>query len=192
QPQLVREADFIERSLNIEPSGLILDLACGSGRHAVELARRGYTTVGYDLSVTQLARAGELAQERGVKVSFLQGDMREMAFEQTFDAVLLWNASFGYFEEEKNVAVLRNIHRALKPGGSFLLDIPSRDFVVAQQPGQNWFEGDACVCMDDMHVDFITSRLCVKRTLMLDDGRNKACLRSEERRGGDVWRCRVG
>lgn len=178
EPQLQREVDFIERSLNLEKPAAILDLACGSGRHAVELNRRGYVTVGYDLSVTQLARASETAQAEGVRASFLQGDMREMAFDQMFDAVICWNASFGYFEEEKNVAVLKNIHRALKPGGCFLLDIPNRDFIVSQQPAQNWFEGDGCVCMDDMHVDFITSRLCVKRTIMLDDGRNKECLYS--------------
>jgi SAM-dependent methyltransferase len=176
--QLLREVEFIERSLNVERSAAVLDLACGSGRHAIELNRRGYVTVGYDLSVTQLARASESAQAEGVKVSLLQGDMREMAFDQMFDAVICWNASFGYFEEEKNVAVLKNIHRALKPGGCFLLDIPNRDFIVAHQPAQNWFEGDGCVCMDDMHVDFITSRLCVKRTIMLDDGRNKECLYS--------------
>lgn len=178
ESQLAREVDFIETSFNLEKPAAILDLACGSGRHAVELTKRGYTTVGYDLSVTQLARASETAQQQGAKVAFLHGDMREMGFEQMFDAVLCWNASFGYFEEEKNLGVLRNIHRALKPGGCLLLDIPNRDFVVAQQPAQNWFEGDGCVCMDDMHVDFITSRLCVKRTIMLDDGRNKESLYS--------------
>lgn len=176
--QIETEVRFIEESLGIERGGVILDLACGSGRHAIELAKRGYTAVGYDLSVSQLARASERAQASGVQVSFLQGDMREMAFEQMFDGVVCWNASFGYFEEEKNIAVLRNAYRALKPGGSFLLDIPNRDFVVSHQPSQNWFEGDACVCMDDMHVDFITSRLCVKRTLMLDDGRNRECVYS--------------
>lgn len=176
--QLLREVDFIEGSFNLEKPAAVLDLACGAGRHAVELTKRGYTTVGYDLSVTQLARASESAQTSGARVAFLHGDMREMGFEQMFDAVLCWNASFGYFEEEKNLAVLKNIHRALKPGGCLLLDIPNRDFIVSQQPAQNWFEGDGCVCMDDMHVDFITSRLCVKRTIMLDDGRNKECLYS--------------
>lgn len=176
--QLLREVDFIEGSFNLEKPAAVLDLACGAGRHAVELTKRGYTTVGYDLSVTQLARASESAQTSGARVAFLHGDMREMGFEQMFDAVLCWNASFGYFEEEKNLSVLKNIHRALKPGGCLLLDIPNRDFIVSQQPAQNWFEGDGCVCMDDMHVDFITSRLCVKRTIMLDDGRNKECLYS--------------
>ena len=62
---------------------------------------------------------------------------------------------------------------ALRPGGRFLLDVINRDFVVAQQPGQTWFEGDGCVCIDDVTLDFITSRMKVKRTLMMDDGRTK-------------------
>jgi SAM-dependent methyltransferase len=175
ESQFLDEVNFIQESLAVEKGGLVLDLACGNGRHAIELTRRGYTVVGYDLSLSQLARAGERAQRSGVKVSLLHGDMRELAFEPTFDGIFCWNAGFGYFEEEKNQAVLRNVFRALKPGGTFLLDIPNRDFVVSQQPNQNWFEGDGCVCMDDMQVDFITSRLVVKRTIMLDDGRNREC-----------------
>jgi SAM-dependent methyltransferase len=171
--QLQDEVDFIDESLAIERGGVVLDLACGAGAYSVELSRRGYAVVGYDLSVSQLARSGELAQRHDQKISFLQGDAREMSFEQMFDGVFCWNASFGFFEEEKNQVLLGNVFRALKPGGAFLLDVPNRDFLVRQQPMQSWFEGDNCVCMDDMHVDFITSRLMVKRTVMLDDGRNR-------------------
>jgi SAM-dependent methyltransferase len=171
--QIAREVDFIEDSLGVAKGGIVMDLACGAGHHAVELSGRGYGVVGFDLSLAQLAIAGEYAQERGQKINFLQGDMREMSFEQVFDGIYCWNTSFGYFEEEKNVAVAERVFAALRPGGSFLLDVVNRDFVVAHQPSQVWFEGDACVCMDDMSVDFITSRLRVKRTMMLDDGRTR-------------------
>jgi SAM-dependent methyltransferase len=123
----------------------------------------------------QLAVAGEYAQERGQKINFLQGDMRDMSFDEVFDGIYCWNTSFGYFEEERNVAVAERVFKALRPGGSFLLDVVNRDFVVEHQPSQVWFEGDSCVCMDDMSVDFITSRLRVKRTMMLDDGRTREC-----------------
>jgi len=171
--QVAREVDFIEESLGVAKGGIIMDLACGSGLHSVELSGRGYGVVGFDLSLAQLAIAGEYAQERGQKINFLQGDMREMSFDQVFDGIYSWNTSFGYFEEEKNVTVAERVFAALRPGGSFLLDVVNRDFVVAQQPSQVWFEGDACVCMDDMSVDFITSRLRVKRTMMMDDGRTR-------------------
>ncbi|HEX2882619.1 MAG TPA: class I SAM-dependent methyltransferase, partial [Polyangiaceae bacterium] len=175
EPQLRQEVDFIERSLGVTQEGVVLDLACGTGHHAVEFASRGYNVVGYDLSVSQLAEASERAQERSLKINFLQGDMRELAFENTFDGIYCWNTSFGYFEEEKNIDLARRVFAALKSGGSFLLDVINRDFAVVQQPNSNWFEGDGCVCMDDMGVDFITSRLRVKRTVMLDDGRTREC-----------------
>ena len=173
--QVGQEATFIEESLGVAKGGVVLDLACGAGYHAVELASRGYGVVGYDLSLTQLALAADVAQDRGQKINFLQGDMREMAFEEMFDGVYCWNTSFGYFEEEKNVAVAERVFKALRPGGMLLLDVANRDFIVAQQPSSVWYEGDSCVCMDDMRVDFITSRLKCKRTVMLDDGRTLEC-----------------
>ena len=171
--QIKGEVDFIEESLGCEAGAMVLDLACGTGRHAVELATRGYQVVGFDLSLAMLARASDEAQERKQKINFVQGDMREMTFEETFDGIYAWNTSFGFFDEEKNGAVIARVHRALKTGGQFLLDVVNRDYIVRQAPSLAWFEGDGCICMDEMTIDFITSRMKVKRTLMLDDGRTK-------------------
>jgi SAM-dependent methyltransferase len=171
--QIAREVDFVEDSLGIERGGALLDLGCGTGRHAIELARRGYEVVGFDLSLAMLARAGDEAQDREAKLNFVQGDMREMAFDEQFDGVYCWNTSFGYFEEDKNAGVVDRIHKALRAGGLLLLDVVNRDFLIRQSPSLAWFEGDGCVCMDEMSVDFITSRMKVKRTMMLDDGRSR-------------------
>lgn len=173
-----REVDFIDHSLGVAQGAIVLDLACGTGEHSIELASRGYNVVGYDLSVYQLAIAGEAAQERELKINFLQGDMREMAFQEMFDGIFCWNTSFGYFEEERNVAVAERIFHALRPGGMFLIDVVNRDHVMQHQPSQVWFQGDACVCMDDMSVDYITSRLRVKRSIIMDDGRTRECFYS--------------
>lgn len=170
---IAREANFIEESLGCEAGATILDLACGTGRHAVELATRGYQVVGFDLSLAMLARASDEAQDRKQKINFVQGDMREMTFEETFDGVFSWNTSFGFFDEEKNATVVAKVHRALKKGGQFLLDVVNRDYIIRQAPSLAWFEGDGCICMDEMQFDFITSRMKVKRTLMMDDGRTK-------------------
>jgi SAM-dependent methyltransferase len=173
--QVHREVDFIEESLGVAKGGVVLDLGCGAGHHAVDLASRGYGVVGYDLSVYQLALAADVAQERSQKINFLHGDMREMAFEAMFDGIYCWNTTFGYFEEDKNAAVAERVFRALKPGGMFLVDIANRDFAATYSPSQLWYEGDSCVCMDDMSVDFITSRLRVKRSVIFDDGRAREC-----------------
>lgn len=173
--QLQREVDFIDEGLAVARGGRILDLACGAGQHAVELASRGYDVLGYDLSQSQLDWASGLAQERGQRLQFTHGDMRELAYQDSFDAVYCWNTSFGFFEEEKNFDVAQRVFKSLRPGGRFLLDVVNRDFVVSQQPGQTWFEGDGCVCIDDVTLDFITSRMKVKRTLMLTNGKNREC-----------------
>ncbi len=173
--QIKREVTFVEESLGVAPGGVVLDLGCGSGQHAVELASRGYGVVGYDLSLYQLALAADIAQERSQKINFLQGDMREMAFEEMFDGIFCWNTSFGYFEEDKNFSVAERAFRALRPGGMFLVDVINRDFVAAHTPSSVWFEGDSCVCMDDAVIDYFTSRLRVKRSVILDDGRTREC-----------------
>ena len=161
-----------KRALESRRAGLSWIWPAARGAHAVQLARRGYReVVGFDLSLAMLARAGEDAQEREAKLNFVQGDMRDMTFEEQFDGVYCWNTSFGYFEEDKNAQVIDRVHRALKGGGLFLLDVVNRDFLVRQSPSLAWFEGEGCICMDEMTVDFITSRMKVKRTMMmLDDG----------------------
>ena len=107
--------------MGVAQGGVLLDLGCGPGYHAVELAERGYAVVGYDLSLHQLALAADVAQERHQKLNLMQGDMREMAFDAVFDGIYCWNTTFGYFEEEKNLAVAERIFKALKPGGTFLV-----------------------------------------------------------------------
>ncbi|MES1175238.1 MAG: methyltransferase domain-containing protein [Myxococcales bacterium] len=176
--QIRKEVTFIEESLGVAAGGVVLDLGCGAGHHAVEFASRGYGVVGYDLSLYQLALAADVAQERSQKINFLQGDMREMAFEEMFDGVFCWNTTFGYFEEDKNLAVAQRVFKALRPGGMFLIDVLNRDFAAASAPCSVWYEGDSCVCMDDMSVDYISSRLRVKRSIILDDGRTKESLYS--------------
>jgi SAM-dependent methyltransferase len=171
--QIAGEVDFVEESLAVAKGAMLLDLGCGTGRHAIELTRRGYKVVGFDLSLPMLAKAAEEAQERNQKLNFVQGDMREMTFEDTFDGIYCWNTSFGFFEEDKNIQVIQRVHKALKKGGQFMLEVGNRDFIIRQAPSLAWFEGEGCICMDEMSIDWITSRMKVKRTMMMDDGRTK-------------------
>ena len=171
--QVARQCDFIIEALGLAPGATILDVGCGLGLHAIELTGRGYLVVGLDLSLPMLSRASDEAQDRGLKINFLHGDMREMTFEGAFDAVLSWGTTFGYFDDDSNRRVASRMRRALKPGGKLLLDVTNRDHVLRTQPNLVWFEGDGCVVMEETSLNYFSSRLQVKRTVILDDGRQR-------------------
>jgi SAM-dependent methyltransferase len=169
--QIAKQCDFIEKRLGLKPGATLLDVACGLGQHVVELTARGYASVGVDLSLAMLSRASEEAQARGMRINFLHADMRDLSFESNFDAVTCLGTSLGYFDDDTNRKVMERLLRSLKPGGVLLLDVVNRDHVIRSQPNLIWFEGDGCVCMEESEFNFFTSRLHVKRTVILDNGR---------------------
>jgi SAM-dependent methyltransferase len=170
---LDREVGFIEDALGCDKGATILDLGCGPGEQAVALASRGYEVIGIDLSLAMLARASDEAAEKSQRINFLQGDMRDLTFDEAFDGIYCWGTTFGYFDDQKNAEVIQKIHRALRRGGRFLLDVANRDYITPRTPSMVWFEGEGCVCMDEAQLNAITSRLVVKRTMMMEDGRQR-------------------
>ena len=70
------ECDFIEREINFKKGLKILDVGCGTGRHSIELTKRGYSVTGIDLSESQLLRAREKSSELGLKIDFVKMDAR--------------------------------------------------------------------------------------------------------------------
>ena len=169
--EVQRECTFIEEALGVEPGGRILDVGAGRGEHAAHLASRGYEVTAIDRSEVMVRAAAERARAQGVHVTVRHEDMRELAEEGSYDGLYCVGGSFGYFSEDENLAVLQKMHRALKPGGQLLIDVPNRDHLAPRLPSTAWFEGDGCVCMDEATMDFLTSRLHVKRTMMFHDGR---------------------
>lgn len=157
------ECDFIERAMRVPVGARILDAGCGLGAQTVELAARGYHVVGLDISATMVSRANDEAEDRGLRIDFVRGDMRDVSFEEPFDALLCWGTTFGYFTEEENEQTIRQFHRALRPNGTLLLEVVNRDFMIGSQPNQVWFEVDGAVCMEETDFDYESSRLRVKR-----------------------------
>lgn len=118
----VGECDFIEKEIGHNRATKILDIGCGTGRHALELARRGYTVVGIDLSESLLQRAREKAAAQNLQIVFQKHDARRLPFAQEFDlAIMLCEGAFPLMEtDEMNFQILQNAAHALKPNGKLI------------------------------------------------------------------------
>lgn len=135
--QTERETEFLARQLPLPEYRHVLDLCCGTGRHAHALARRGYEVVGVD-------RGGLAVEEARMQAPtgclFLQEDLRDIGgVPGPFDAVTILWQSFGYFDEDTNAAVLHEVHAKLRPGGRLILDVYHRGFFERHQ-GEQAFE----------------------------------------------------
>lgn len=116
------ECDFIEKELQFNKSLKILDVGCGTGRHAIELTKRAYSVTGVDLSETQLAAAREKAKKQGLTINFQQHDARNLPFHKEFDAaIMLCEGGFPLMEtDEMNFEILRNATKSLKDNSKFI------------------------------------------------------------------------
>ncbi|MEW6381498.1 MAG: methyltransferase domain-containing protein [bacterium] len=125
----VQEVDFLIDVLDLSPGDSVLDVGCGTGRHSVELARRGYSVTGIDLSSGMLAQAKDKARAAGVQVEWIHADAARFSLGNRFDAAIcLCEGSFGLLGSEDDaiehpLAILRNIGRCLKPNAKTLFTV---------------------------------------------------------------------
>ena len=119
------QVDFLVEKLGIKGNEKILDLACGFGRHSLELARRGYDVTGVDITPEYVEYATTQAQAENLNARFICSDIRDVNFINQFDIVLnMADGAIGYLEnEEENLKIFRIISKALKPGGKHFMDI---------------------------------------------------------------------
>lgn len=129
-PQTQREVGYLVRLLPLPEFRRVLDVCCGTGRHARALGALGYEVTGVDRDRRALNKA-RLAGVPGTR--FLQADMRELSsLTGAWDAAMIMWASFGYFEPAVNRSVLRQLRELLRPGGRIVLDLYSRSHFEAQ------------------------------------------------------------
>jgi SAM-dependent methyltransferase len=136
------EVDFIERIIGYDRSKVILDVGCGTGRHALELSRRGYSVVGIDLSLSMLAKGREIALVEQLGVKFVEGDARTMAFSEDFDiAIMLCEGAFSLVEsDEMDRLILSQVARALRPEGTLIMTAPNAAYMFVRQGSANEFD----------------------------------------------------
>ena len=178
----LQEAGFIEREIGRNKQAKILDVGCGTGRHSIELARRGYNVTGIDLSAAQLKHAREKAKAAGVSVRFIQKDARKAGFSKQFDLVImLCEGGFSLMAtDEENYAILASCAKALKKGGKFIFTSLNALFPLVNSLKEMMNDGTTSTQTPYINFDVATLR---NRSILkaVDDSGRKMTLHCNER-----------
>jgi D-alanine-D-alanine ligase len=135
------EVELFTSILNVSKESAILDLACGQGRHSIEMAQQGFINItGLDRSHYLIRKAKTVSQQEGFKITFKEGDARKLPFpSDTFDVVMILGNSFGYFESnEDDIMILKEVFRVMKPGGTFLIDVADGSYLRNNFQPRSW------------------------------------------------------
>lgn len=161
------DVDVIWRQLGLEPGLEVLDLACGHGRIANRLATRGARVTGLDANPRFLDHARADADAREVEVRYVQGDMRALPFpDSSFDRIVSWFTSFGYFSEDENRSVLAEARRVLRPGGRLMIEANNLAELLPRWLPSTVIERDGDFVVDRAHFDPVTGLATTDRVVV--------------------------
>jgi D-alanine-D-alanine ligase len=148
----VAEVDRLIRATGLSHEDRFLDVGCGSGRHCLELARRGYKNVaGAERSRHLIRNARRTAQQAGLPVRFLERDSRELLpRDGRFDCAALLGNVFANYDGDDALAVIEAVKRVLRPGGSLVIDLEDGDWLREnfQKSGWEWVDGNHMICRE--------------------------------------------
>jgi SAM-dependent methyltransferase len=165
--------DKITHVLELRPNSHVLDVPCGGGRIAIELAARGHEVTGVDLTERFVDHAQQVAKQRGVSVRWQLRDMRDLPFESEFDAAVNYGGSFGYFSDDENRRFASAVWRALKPSGALLIDMPAPETIFPHFRERFWAEAGDFVVLAESRYDHETGRIEGDWTILAPDGRRE-------------------
>ncbi len=169
-----KEVDHILALLNLPKGASILDMPCGPGRHALELARRGFHVTGVDRTAAYLDRARRQAEAEGLHVEWVEADMRAFRRPNAFDAILNLFTSFGYFEdpaEDRRVA--ENFFASLKPGGQLLMEMMGKEVLARIFQERDWREDESgALLLEERKITRNWGRL-ENRWILIRDGQRR-------------------
>jgi SAM-dependent methyltransferase len=152
------DVDFICDVLGLDDGAKVLDLFCGTGRHSLELAKRGYSVTGIELNHDYL----ELGKKGGKAIentpNFIQGDVRCVNYGEGYDAVIIMYQSFGYFSDSEDKLVLSKVYDVLNIGGKFLIEILNRNWILNNFVEIQETEVEGILIVEKRKFDELTNR----------------------------------
>ncbi len=151
----VTQVDFVVDFLGLAGNETILDLACGYGRHANELSRRGFVVTGIDITAAFIERATSDASKAGLDSRFICCDIRDVDFRDEFDVVLnMADGAIGYLPTDvENERIFDVIADSLKPGGKHLMDVCNAEYAETHFPMRTWEIGKKVVSLPQFDWD---------------------------------------
>lgn len=205
----VQEVDFLEKEIDVNKDMSILDVGCGTGRHSVELAKRGYKVTGLDISKDQLKAAREKAKAANVEIEFLHLDARNFQLNEKFDLVImLCEGGFSLMDtDEENFAILENVNKTLKAGGKFIFTTLSVLYPIFNSLKKFHDENIVTGSFENHSFDIMTFRDKNQMEIPDDDGnvRKLDCneryyapseikwlLKSLGMKNIEIWGCEIG
>ena len=138
----VVDCDFLEQAFESYGCNVnaVLDIACGTGRHAIEMAGRGYAVTGLDVSECMIRKAKEKAGS--LEIEFVEEDMLNLSHEDRYDAAyMLFNTVSLVTENDEIITLMKAVHRGLRKGGLFLVELGNLWGLVADKSFHN---GTSC------------------------------------------------
>lgn len=122
--------NLILNNIRLDNNAKVLDMACGSGRHSILLAKKGLDVTAVDLSKNLLSVAKQLAEKDKLNINFINSDLRNFRTSVQFDLIVNLFTSFGYFDDDlENFGLLKTAFDHLKKNGYFILDYFNTSFI---------------------------------------------------------------
>ena len=145
------EVDFIVDIMELSGSERILDLACGFGRHSIDLTKRGFSVKGVDIAPDLIEEAKRIASEEELNTEFICADLRDVSFNNEFDVVLnMGEGAIGYLEnDDENLKIFDLIASSLKPGGKHFMEILNAEHAEMYYPKKSWYIGEKVLFIEE-------------------------------------------
>lgn len=144
-----RKASIIKRTVEWIDSMLprnsrILDMGCGPGLYAEQLAELGHSIVGIDINHESICYAAENAKKKKLDIEYINGSYFEISFKEKFDAVMMIYCDMGTHSNDGRDRLIKQVKNYLKPDGKFIFDIFNEKLTEKKKEGRTWdYYGEA-------------------------------------------------